>query len=173
MTRPARPEELRLWALVAESVKPMPGRSLPRLPVPAGHEPAALPPKLTGRAPTAAPAKPLRGKSPAPAEPLEPNRARRVIREHDPIAGRIDLHGLTVDRARPALEGFIFGAWERGDRVLLVITGKGNQGEGIIRRLTPEWLAAPPLRALIAGVQAAHRRHGGEGALYVALKRKA
>lgn len=173
MKRPARPEELALWAMVAETVKPMPGRSLPRLPDPTAGEPVALPPKIPGKAPPAAPARPLKSKTPPPPEGLEPNRARRVIREHDPIAGRIDLHGLTVDRARPALERFILSSWEQGDRVVLVITGKGTQGEGIIRRLTPEWLASHPLRPMIAGVQAAHRRHGGAGALYVALKRRA
>ncbi|MBI1404848.1 MAG: DNA mismatch repair protein MutS [Caulobacter sp.] len=173
MKRPARPEELQLWARVAETVKPMPGRTLPRLPDLSGAATDALPPKLTGRAPAATPAKPLRARVPPPPAPLEPNRARRVVREHDPIAGRLDLHGLTVDHARPTLERFIFAAFDRGDRVVLVITGKGNQGEGIIRRLTPEWLSAPPLRAMIAGVQPAHRRHGGDGALYVAIKRRA
>ena len=54
-----------------------------------------------------------------------------------------------------------------------MITGKGTQGDGVLRRFTPEWLAAAPLRAVVAGVSQAHRRHGGEGALYVALKRKA
>jgi DNA-nicking Smr family endonuclease len=103
-------------------------------------------------------------------ERLEPGRARRVVRERDPIAARIDLHGLTLDRARPALESFVTAAWSRGDRVVLVITGKGRDGEGLIRRLTPEWLAGPSLRAMIAGVQSAHRRHGGDGAFYVALK---
>jgi DNA-nicking Smr family endonuclease len=93
-----------------------------------------------------------------------------VVRERDPIAARIDLHGLTLDRARASLESFVVGAWRRGDRVVLVITGKGREGEGMIRRLLPEWLAAPVLRPMIAGVQAAHRRHGGEGAFYVALK---
>ena len=55
---------------------------------------------------------------------------------------------------------------------MLVITGKGVQGDGVLRRRTPEWLAAPQLRSVVAGVSEAHRRHGGEGALYVALKRK-
>ncbi|MGF2493628.1 Smr/MutS family protein [Ralstonia pseudosolanacearum] len=53
------------------------------------------------------------------------------------------------------------------------MTGKGSRGEGVLRRYAPEWLAAPALRGVVAGVSEAHRRHGGEGALYVALKRKA
>jgi DNA-nicking Smr family endonuclease len=53
-----------------------------------------------------------------------------------------------------------------------VITGKGVQGDGVLRRRVPEWLAAPHLSHMIAGVAEAHRRHGGAGALYVALKKK-
>ena len=54
---------------------------------------------------------------------------------------------------------------------MLVITGKGVGGDGVLKRRVPDWLAEPPLRDHIAGVSEAHRRHGGEGALYVALKR--
>jgi len=53
-----------------------------------------------------------------------------------------------------------------------VITGRGARGDGVLRRAAPEWLAASHLRPVVAGVSEAHRRHGGEGALYVALKRK-
>ena len=79
---------------------------------------------------------------------------------------------MTHDRARAALEGYIRRVWDEGCREVLVITGKGTQGDGVLRRFTPEWLAAAPLRDLVAGVSQAHRRHGGEGALYVALKRR-
>jgi DNA-nicking Smr family endonuclease len=70
------------------------------------------------------------------------------------------------------LERFIRQSWNEGYRAVLVITGKGLLGDGVLRRLTPEWLAAPRLRDIVAGISESHRRHGGEGALYVALKRK-
>ena len=54
----------------------------------------------------------------------------------------------------------------------MVITGKGSRGDGVLRRYAPEWLGSPDLRDIVAGVAEAHRRHGGEGALYVALKRR-
>jgi DNA-nicking Smr family endonuclease len=60
-----------------------------------------------------------------------------------------------------------------GLRAVLVITGKGTTGDGVIRRRAPEWLADPSLAGVVAGAASAHRRHGGEGAIYVALKRKA
>jgi DNA-nicking Smr family endonuclease len=58
-------------------------------------------------------------------------------------------------------------------RAVLVITGKGFLGDGILRRRTPDWLSSPSLRSVVAGVSEAHRRHGGEGALYIALKKRA
>jgi DNA-nicking Smr family endonuclease len=79
---------------------------------------------------------------------------------------------MTQDRARAALEAFLRRAWDDGYRAVLVITGKGLSGDGVLRRYTPEWLAAPALSHIVAGISEAHRRHGGEGALYVALKRK-
>ena len=87
------------------------------------------------------------------------------------IAHRLALAGRAED-ARAALEGFVLGCWRDGLRSVLVITGKGLRGDGVLRRLTPEWLAAPHLQAVVAGISEAHRRHGGEGALYIALKRR-
>ena len=105
-------------------------------------------------------------------EGIEPNRKHRISREREEIGGRIDLHGLTQDRAQAALEAFLVRAWDEGWRAVLVITGKGVQGDGVLKRRTPEWLAAPHLAHIVAGISDAARHHGGEGALYVALKRK-
>ncbi|HEY0649700.1 Smr/MutS family protein, partial [Phenylobacterium sp.] len=85
---------------------------------------------------------------------------------------RIDLHGLTQDRARAALEAFLGRAFGEGWRAVLVITGKGVQGDGVLKKRVPDWLGAPHLSHIVAGISEAARRHGGEGALYVALKRK-
>jgi DNA-nicking Smr family endonuclease len=84
---------------------------------------------------------------------------------------RIDLHGLNQDEARAELIAFLEDCVRRGVRGALVITGKGTLGDGILRRRVPDWLAETPLRRLVAGLSEAHRRHGGAGALYVALKR--
>lgn len=167
--RPPRPEEIALWARVAETVRPLPGRKVPKVVAAKTSEPAALPPKPEGRV---ALAKAVKVSKPRPPpEPLEPNRSRRVVKEREVIAGRVDLHGLTLERARPVLESFILGAVERGDRLVLVITGKGSGGRETLRGMTPMWLSQPPLRTLVAGVQQADRKHGGEGAFYVALKK--
>lgn len=167
MKRPLKPEELRLWSNVAATVHPLPGRETP---TPPSALPEALAPTPERLRPVSSPAVRSRP-APAPAfRGIEPNRRRRIAREE--IGARIDLHGLDQDRARLALEAFLARAWDQGYRAVLVITGKGALGDGILRRRAPEWLAAPHLQAVVAGISEAHRRHGGEGALYVALKRK-
>jgi len=105
-------------------------------------------------------------------DPIEPRRKRRIVRGHDEIAGRLDLHGLDQDRARRALHDFLLRAHADGARAVLVITGKGRMGDGVLRRRAPEWLADPALRPIVAGLAQADRHHGGEGAFYIALKRK-
>lgn len=161
-------DEVRLWRTVASTVRPFDGRTLPPEPVHDPPKPAA-PGDLAPAPPrpaTHAPRKPS-----AALHGIEPNRARRIVTGREEIGARIDLHGLDQDRARSALEAFIARAHLDGHRAVLVITGQGRTGGGVLRRRAPEWLAAPRLRAMVAGVSQAHRRHGGEGALYVALKR--
>ncbi len=177
MRRRPRPEELRLWAMVTSTVRPAPGRaSVAAPPEPAPPAPPAARSRAAAPSPPApapSPAKPRPKAAKPPPGDIEPGRKRRITRERDPIDLRLDLHGLDQDRARAVLIGFLQRAQDEGVRAVLVITGKGFQGDGVLRRRTPEWLADPALRAVVAGVSEAHRRHGGEGALYVALKRKA
>lgn len=94
--------------------------------------------------------------------------------------GRIDLHGMTADRAHGALTAFIRASRDRGLRTVLVITGKGRRDpgddpiprpHGVLRHEVPRWLSIPPLSALVLQVVPAHRRHGGSGAYYVHLSR--
>ncbi|WP_158965097.1 Smr/MutS family protein [Chachezhania sediminis] len=93
---------------------------------------------------------------------------------------RIDLHGMTQARAHPALTRFILSSQGQGRRLVLVITGKGRPGaatgpipepHGILRHHVPRWLAMPPLNHAVLQITAAHVRHGGEGALYVYLRK--
>ena len=171
MKRTLRPEEVRLWSLVASTVHPLSGRKpLADVsgPIPT-QDALAAPLRL---APTPAPSRSPGARS-LEEKVIEPRRKHRIAKERDPIGARIDLHGMTQDRARAALEGFLYRAWDEGYRAVLVITGKGVQGDGVLRRRAPEWLGAATLSHIVAGISEAHRRHGGDGALYVALKRKA
>jgi len=125
-----------------------------------------------------------------PVAPLARREARRIVRDPESIDARVDLHGMRQREAYPALKGFLRASQARGHRLVLVITGKGSARDtaradyehwettpfyeserGVLRRLVPEWLAKPELRDVVAGVSPAHPRHGGEGALYVRLRR--
>jgi DNA-nicking Smr family endonuclease len=175
MSRRPRSEEARLWALVAATVRPLPGRTVEVPPEPATPPPAVRAPSKAPLpfVPAAHQARPRVAPKPPTAPQLgdiEPGRKRRLTRERDPLELVLDLHGLDQDRARAVLHRFLRRAQDDGARAVLVITGKGVQGDGILRRRAPEWLAEP---AVVAGVSEAHRRHGGAGALYVAIKRKA
>lgn len=93
---------------------------------------------------------------------------------------RIDLHGLTLAQAHPRLIGFIQDSANRGRRLVLVITGKGraDPGDGpiptrlgVLRHQVPHWLHSMPLKPLILQINEASRKHGGQGAIYVYLRR--
>ena len=171
MKRPLKPEERYIWGVVAATVHPLPGRATPKA-EPSDALPAwtmadtvariALPPAAGAKRPKPRP----------DLDPIEPRRKHRIAKAREPIGARLDLHGLDQDRARGVLERFLARAWDEGFRAVLVITGKGVQGDGILKRRTPEWLAAPHLAHMVAGISDAARHHGGEGALYVALKLK-
>lgn len=95
--------------------------------------------------------------------------------------GRIDLHGMTLDRAHTALTRFILSANGSGKRLVLVITGKGKNRDdggpipvryGVLRHQVPQWLGQHPLKPLVMQVTPAHISHGGGGAYYVYLRRQ-
>ena len=95
--------------------------------------------------------------------------------------GTIDLHGLTLGQAQPALVQFILAASASGKRLVLVITGKGKSSDdygpipsqkGVLRHHVPRWLGMAPLAQVVLQVSVAHIKHGGGGAYYVYLKRK-
>lgn len=96
------------------------------------------------------------------------------------VEGKIDLHGMTLAQAHPALIGFILSAHARGKRLILVVTGKGKpdtgtgpipERRGVLRHQTPHWLLSPPLGTIVMQVTPAHLKHGGDGAYYVYLRR--
>ncbi|GAA0870758.1 Smr/MutS family protein [Brevundimonas basaltis] len=173
------PEDRRIWARVAGSVTPSkPKKALRVVPGAADPGPPAAPlPKGPVKARAATPPYAPPPTAPARArglpEALEPRRQRRLSRERDPIEARIDLHGYGRFQAQDALTAFLIGAQARGYRSVLVITGQGRRGgSGVIRASVHEWLQAPALRGVVSGFAAAARHHGGEGALYVTIRRR-
>jgi len=163
-------EERVLWRTITKSVSPLPGRSAED----DDAAPAATPPPASSKsAPASAqPAPPPRPKAP-PLQRLDRRMRQRVARGRQPIDARFDLHGLTQADAHAALSRFLHAASARGARLVLIITGKGSRsGEGVLKRQVPLWLALPEFRDLVIGFEEAHVAHGGEGALYVRLRRQ-
>ncbi len=168
--------ERALWARVAASVKPLPGRDMPAAPVAAlqavsAAAAAPAPAKAAPRPTAPRPSQPPPAPKPHPlGAPLDGTWDRQISRGRLTPDRIIDLHGHTVADAHARLAAAITAA--DGTRVLLVITGKGRPDRpSRIRAELIHWLDQGQFRAAIASVRAAHPRHGGAGAFYVILKR--
>jgi DNA-nicking Smr family endonuclease len=178
------PEDRLVWEQVAATTTPLRPRASPAAPPP--PEPKHLPPRPVVPRPLAAP---RAATAPAPdphaalerAQPqMDRRRFEKLRRGRVEPDARLDLHGLTAERAHAALTSFVLGAHARDDRLLLVITGKGRPDaaairphrHGILHHSVPHWLAAPPLVGHVLQVAQAHQRHGGAGAFYVCLRRR-
>jgi DNA-nicking Smr family endonuclease len=136
---------------------------------------AAAKSRSRAAAPLTAPVAPLKPAAPPPLAPLTRKMKHRIARGRHAIDGRLDLHGMTQAEAHAALVRFLHARQARGSKVVLVITGKGARGDdsgrGVLKRMVPLWLGLPELRALIVGFENAAIGHGGEGALYVSLRK--
>lgn len=180
--RAVTPDEARVWRAVTRDVAPLPGKAVEdeAEEVSAAPDPAPSPP------PQPIPADWLERLRPAPPRPLakpdlvagapvglDKRTGERLKKGEMEIDGRLDLHGMTQDAAHGALLSFITRAYDSGRRCLLVITGKGGRpGPGVLKTQVPRWLNQAPLRERIIGFSWAQPKHGGEGALYVLIKRR-
>lgn len=167
-------DERALWDFVARQVKPLKKHRITKVLAVSRSEPPS-PPK---HAPPARPG--VTVPVPRPAKPAIPRLAplgkrerAKLSRGRSEIDARIDLHGMTQARAHRALSGFLQQAHHDGLTFVLVITGKGRSGgeSGVLRRQVPEWLSLPEFRSLVVGFEEAGIGHGGEGALYVRIRR--
>lgn len=174
--RPLSAEEAALWRKVIETVRPLDGAALPQFP----SAPSAAPPA----APSAAPrrAVPLPPKAPPrPATPgitLDAGWDRRLARGLVPPDVIVDLHGHGIAAAYDLLDRKLEQGIADGARLILLVTGKPPRDDrrpvarGAIRAAVGDWLAASRHAGRIAAVRGAHPRHGGQGALYIVLRRR-
>lgn len=170
-------DERELWDLVARHVKPLrKHRAAKAHAAPRPESSAAVPavrPASPPRPATAVPAPRVTKPSVPPLAPLGKRERTKLSRGRSEIEARLDLHGMTQMRAHRALAGFLHRAHDDGLTFVLVITGKGRSGgeSGVLRRQVPEWLSLPEFRAFVVGFEQAAIGHGGEGALYVRIRR--
>jgi DNA-nicking Smr family endonuclease len=175
------PEEADLWRRAMDRVKP--------LKKPRARSPATPPPSMKVSRPAAkarSPQKAVAQKKAPPPPQIMPDlvlgktpgvdrrTTTRMRRGKLDVEARIDLHGHYQDQAHRALNGFIMASIDAGRRCVLVITGKGSRGDGggVIRAAVPRWLGLAPLREHVLAINPAHPKDGGDGALYVLLRRK-
>ncbi len=205
--RRTSPEDLAAWEQVIRKVTPLQpkirAQKAPRRAPQAPSPPAGTGGKPAARGETAMPAEvapahfriggsalapsielPATPARPIPGPGLDTRTERKLRRGKQEPEAKLDLHGMTLDRAHGALTGFIRRAHAEDKRLVIVVTGKGKprSGEdgyalplrepGALRRQVPIWLDSPPLASMVVGVSRAGPRHGGEGALYVRLRRR-
>lgn len=164
MMRRLTPEERKLWFRVARTVRLAPGKTIedePEHPADAVAAPRA-----------AAPSEPPPPPRQRPSPPEDLSGQRKIRRGQSEIDARLDLHGHTQDTAHRELVEFLLRQAANGARCVLVITGKGRLGSGVLRARLFDWIADPELRPFIAGYATAHPRHGGAGATYIFLRSK-
>lgn len=182
--RPPALKDWHLWTEVKRTINPL--RPEPEIeePLPPPVQPDPKPtatrpvwngPTLPAYRPPGLPGKPRT----EPGRVIEPRMKRRLMRGQIDIDGTIDLHGMRQSEAHAALRRFIAARVARGDRTVLVITGKGLKklddltivDRGVLRTMLPIWLSEPGLAPLVAGWDISAQGHGGEGAFYVRLRR--
>jgi DNA-nicking Smr family endonuclease len=174
-----------LWERVARSARPLEKTRVAAKPARPKPAPARAPDAPTPASEPQTGPKPRPAPRPAPAarsEALDRGTARKLERGVLAVEARLDLHGLRQKEAHSALRRFLKSAQGKGYRHVLVITGKGSEpdagrsffaeeGRGVLRQAVPHWLAAPELAHIVVSFSPAPRRLGGEGALYVRLRK--
>lgn len=179
MSRSLAPDEAALWARVMATVRPLRAASAPAVAKPVPAKPAERQPVARTKAapPPALPRVEL-PKRPQPGVTLDGGWDKRLSRGMVSPDVTIDLHGHTLHSAHDLLDAALGRAIARGDRVILLVTGKPPRPEserpharGAIRAAIGDWLAASRHASAIAAVRGAHPRHGGAGALYIVLRR--
>jgi len=176
--RRVRRDEALLWRHVIDGVTPLGDGRIPAREDALSEEPAtanetdrSAPPLLR---PPPSQAQDLPRLVPGTVAGIDKRTAARLKRGQVPIEGRLDLHGQTQAEAHRELGDFLADAQDGGRRCVLVITGKGRgaAGGGVLRAAVPRWLNEPGWRERIVTFCYATPRDGGEGALYVMLRRR-
>ncbi len=182
-------EDLDLWRQVTENLKPLPDKVRDRNPGDLGDIAGAAlsagtgPPGPVKRTSNPTPPAPPKALPPAVPQPtaMETRRIRRLARGVTSFDAKIGLHGMTQKDAHTRLLLFLQEAKRRGNRNVLVVTGKGRAGNrtpepgreapGVIRRNIGHWLNEPVFAELVAAWSPARQHHGGDGALYIQVRR--
>lgn len=178
--RPLTPEEKNLWRDATADISPFHAQDVPvRDEADFSMPPRHIPDQKI------VPALPLSPFHSVPSRDMDRRTRDKVMKGKMPVDARLDLHGLTQDQAKKALDGFIRASYAAGRRCLLIITGKGQGADhaerhwdagdpaprGVLKQRVPEWLNGPDYAAIILNISPAQPKDGGTGALYVYLRK--
>ena len=171
-------EDSRIWTQVAKTVTPLSQEKeqflkdeMNRLMGATAPTSPSVPQQKLDYASQWTPPAPAKAAGSLTSHPIEERVVKNLGKGRLPIDARIDLHGMTQDRARYALLDFLQMAQRADHRIVLVITGKGDQGRGVLRMNVPRWLSLPAFSQLVNGYRESQSTHGGEGALYVRIRK--
>lgn len=125
---------------------------------------------------------PHRVEKPPHKEPLDRSIERKLKQGKINPDTTIDLHGLNQHEAHSRLCKTVKQAYEKGNRHILVITGKGKStakaedwltpGKGVLKQKLPQWIQTQPLKSIVIDCVTANPKHGGSGAYYLILRKK-
>jgi len=179
------PADRKVWQAVTDTVTPLGER-------PEAPEPQPVPRGIYIRE-TSLPDDWYAGSTPTPTEGVDRKTRRNIAKGRTEFDRTVDLHGMTQDKAFGTLKRVIEGCIRRGDKTVLVVTGKGgarfsqtaattpvayrtrdefDNHSGVLKRMVPLWLAGSDLKPFVHSYAPAAQEHGGEGALYVILRRR-
>ena len=193
-------EDADVWSYTAQSIEPLKkvkgrfhaaseraGEVQPRPRVKADAEPVKAKPLKPAAVKVTPSPEPPKLKAPPPIAAFDRKKVRKIRSGQVDIEARIDLHGMRQDEAHVALVSFLHRCQGKGQRWVLVITGKGKVSDrdddapfdmtrqrerGVLKRNVPRWLDEPGLRSLVVSYTLAAIQHGGDGALYVHLRKR-
>ncbi len=159
--------DLELWSAVTMDVRPFRSR-----PIHVKKEPTTVEARHASAAAPHRDMPPMTRVVPALSD-IDHRMRAKLRRGRLDVDAKLDLHGMRQSEAHHALLAFLRRSQASGAKMAIVVTGKGANSDagGVLRRMTPLWLQAPALRDVVVGFGEASRRHGGEGALYVRIRR--
>jgi DNA-nicking Smr family endonuclease len=198
--KPVADDDDDVWSYAAQSIEPL--KKVKGRFHPASERAGETPPRVRAKADAESPVKakspkpsaakieapaPPKPKAPPPIATFDRKKVRKIRSGQVDIEARIDLHGMRQDEAHMALVSFLYRCQGKGQRWVLIITGKGKLSDhdddapfdmtrqrerGVLKRNVPRWLDEPELRGHVVSYTTAAPHHGGEGALYVHLRKR-
>jgi DNA-nicking Smr family endonuclease len=173
-------EDMQLWYYVSQSVEPMCGKTPLELPDYAQEELFSDEEVTAEDLQTLIDKNQIKEKSKPQLDYIkhgvqsgvDKSTAKKLTGGKFNIDAKLDLHGKTQDEALLSLRYFIKNSFETSKRGVLVVTGKGSNNDGILKNQVPRWMNISGIREYIIMFSYAQPKHGGDGALYVLLKRR-